>query len=135
MGPEKNQIITTMETGQHTIPEFDEFGSQPDHYLLTNYGITSEEGRQTIEFDGRSGTLAQMLDETPNPQTGKVCPIGSMFRKAHAEGGVAAVQKSFEGLKMMNAKTEAVISDKNELDYLLAGATVPEKADSKKKVM
>jgi hypothetical protein len=111
---------------------FEVSGTLPDDYMMTHFGITSEEGRQYMEFGDYKGPLAEMLIEVPHPVTGKVCPVPAMLRKAHAEKGVGGVKEAFEGMKMMGATADVVIRDKTELDYVLVGATAP---DPKKKLI
>lgn len=99
---------------------FDENGSLPNEHMMTNYGMTSEEGQQYVEFGSWKGTVAQMLSD---PR----CPVGATVREAHATEGIEGVQKAFEGLKMMAPKVDLVVSAKAVTDYERHGALAPKK--------
>jgi hypothetical protein len=58
--------------------QFDEYGSVPDHVLLPDLGISSEEGRQLVTYKGHTDTLAKALLDS-------ACPLGDKFREAHAQ--------------------------------------------------
>jgi hypothetical protein len=100
--------------------QFDDFGSLPDEHMMSLYGMSSEEGRQYIEFGTWKGTVAQMLADDR-------CPVGANVRTAHEERGIEGVQQTFEGLKMMGAKAEITVRPKTEIEYTLAGAPEPKK--------
>lgn len=107
------------------MPEFDEFNSLPDQFMMENFGLTSEEGRAEISFGPWKGTWAQMLADPK-------CPFGDQVRQAHLEGGVEGTQRVVEGAKMMGAQTDIVVRPKEEIEYALAGALTP---GAKKKVL
>ena len=123
-----NETLLLNQPQEHlVVPEYDEFGSLPDSYLMTHYGITSEEGRQVFQFGEYNGTLAQMVNEIPDPVTGKVCPMGSMVRKAHDGEGSQGVQRVVDGAKMMGAEGDITIAPKFQEDYARVKAQYPKK--------
>ncbi len=102
------------------IPELvlDEFGSLPDTYMMRDFGMTSIEGRQEVEFGKWKGTVAQMLNDPG-------CPVGAVIRTAHREGGVEGVKKAFEGFKMIDPKININVDPKTYKDYEKHGLQDP----------
>lgn len=108
------------ETQQEQVLPFDEYNSLPDAYMMSTYGMTSEEGRQGIQFREWNGTIAQMLSD---PR----CPVGEMIKNAHQDNGTEGVQQAFLGLRMMAPDVKIEVSPKDGTTYALFGATEPKK--------
>jgi hypothetical protein len=93
---------------------FDEHGSLPTEHLLPLYGITSEEGRQVVTFNGHTGTVAQMFAD------GR-CPVGEMTRNAHEKGGVEAVRERLAMIEQLfDTKLSIQVADKTPEQYAAA---------------
>lgn len=133
MGPERITQISAVEVEltngaiplfteeQATVElEFDEHGSLPDSYMMEHYGLTSEEGRQLVEFGTYKGTFAQMVSDDK-------CPVGRNMRNAHAEEGFAGTQRTIEGLKMMAPNLKLEVAPKTSEHYTQARAPEPKK--------
>ena len=88
--------------------------------LMLRFGLSAEEGAQEIEFNGRRGTVAQMLAD-------EVCPVGRMIESAHSEGGVEAVRQKFEGINgMFGSNLPTDISEKSPQQYETAIEVMPD---------
>lgn len=116
MGPEK---LTATEPA-FTELVFDEHGSLPDEHMMATYGLTSEEGRQNIEFGQWKGTFAQMVSD-------ERCPVGGMIKNAHASDGFEGTQRTLEGLKMMAPELQISIAPKTSEHYAWANVPEPKK--------
>lgn len=90
---------------------WDEYGSLPDSYLMERFGISSEEGRQTVTYRGQTKPLAQVVvDER--------CPVGGWLEDAHADPDPNAVVDFFSDLsRMSRGEFTANVRVKTEEDY------------------
>lgn len=123
-GPQSEQAhpdVVVGQDGQHSA----EVLGHDSQYYQEQFGLSIGEVSQTVNYNGKEATLAEVLVQH------KDCPLGGWVREAYAEGGREAVTEKFEFMGKLS-KDFVVVLDESSPEVEQA---VPNPAkDPKKKL-